>query len=261
MDNNLVVIEKKARVGIIYLNDPSRRNPLTNAMVTKLIEAIESLDADEEIGAIVLTGTGNSFSAGGDLQNFSQLANARAVDLLEEGNLSIKLFNIAKHTTKPLIAAVNGYALGGGLGLIAMCDIAIASNKAKMGTTEIKIGGFPLVIMPLLIRVLGKRKTLELALTGDIISATEALQIGLVSQVIEHENLLEQVLEMASDIASYSPFALKLCKKAFYDICDMPVEDALPYMASLRVTTFLSEDLHEGASAFIDKRQPVWKGR
>lgn len=261
MNHTLVIREKIGRVGIIKLNDPERRNPLTNTMVVSLIEAIDVFDADIEVGAIVITGNGNSFSAGGDLQNFSKLSNASAVDLLEEGNLSVQFFNKAKYTTKPLIAAVNGYALGGGLGLIAMCDIGIASTKAKMGTTEIKIGGFPLVIMPLLLRTLGEKKTLELSLTGKLMDANEAKQYGVVSQVVEHEQLMDHVLAVASEIASYSPLAIKLCKKAFYDIRDMSIEDSLQYMASLRVTTFLSKDLQEGATAFIEKRQPIWKGR
>lgn len=255
------MIHQDGRVGIIELNDPERRNPLSNSMISTLLSKIDQLDNDDAIGAIVITGNGKAFSAGGNLQDFSVLSKASAVDLLEEGNLSIRLFNKAKNTKKPLIAAVNGYALGGGFGLAAMCDLVIASEKAKMGTTEIKVGGFPIVILPVLMHVLGEKKTMELALTGKLITANEAKECGLVSEVVEHDQLMNRVIEIANEIASFSPLALKLGKKAFYDIRDMPIEDALQYMASLRVTTFLSEDLQEGASAFVEKRKPEWKGR
>lgn len=261
MRSELVLTSQIGRVGIIELNNPERRNPLSNEMVAELLASIDDLDRDEKIGAIVITGKGNSFSAGGNLENFAKLSNTSAVQLLEEGDLSIRLFNKAKYTTKPLIAAVNGYALGGGFGLVAMCDLVIASEKAKMGTTEIKIGGFPIVILPVLIHALGEKKALELSLTGKLIDANEAKEWGLVSEVLEHNQLMERAVEIASQIASFSPLAIKLGKKAFYDIRDMRLEDALQYMASLRVTTFLSEDLQEGASAFIEKRNPQWKGR
>jgi len=163
--------------------------------------------------------------------------------------------------TKPLIAAVNGHAMGGGCGLAAMCHMVIASEKAKFGTPEIKVGIFPFVIFPLIIRAVGPRRALEMAIVGQPLGAAEALEAGLANKVLPAGELLDGTIKLASDLASRSPLVMKLGLNAYNTIMDMEVNKAMDYLNTLRVIDFMSEDLKEGASAFIQKRAPEWKGR
>jgi len=178
----------------------------------------------------------------------------------QEGAASTELFRMGFKMTKPLIAAVNGHALGGGCGLVAMCHLAVASESAGFGTPEIKVGIFPFVIFPLLIRALGPRRSLEMALTGRSVGAAEAMEIGLINRVLPREDLLASALGLASDIAGRSPLVLRLGLNAFNTSMDMEINKAMDYLNTLRVIDFMSEDLREGAAAFIQKRAPQWKG-
>ncbi|BCJ86121.1 enoyl-CoA hydratase/isomerase family protein [Effusibacillus dendaii] len=206
-------------------------------------------------------GAGSAFSAGGDLAAFSQSALMSAPQHHQEGKANTELFRLGATVKKPLIAAVNGHALGGGCGLVAMCHIAIASETAKFGTTEIKVGLMPFVILPWIRRAVGHRKALEMMLTGDILSAQEAKEMGLVHRVVPADRLAEEAASLACTIAEYSPLAIRLGLDAFYTTEDMDLLKSMDYLNTLRVVSFLSEDLQEGASAFIEKRTPQFKGR
>ncbi len=261
MKYEYLILEQEGRVRVIFMNRPEKRNALNEKMVAELISALNNADADTSVSAVVLTGKGESFCAGGDLGDFAQAAVKTAPVLHQEGVATTELFKMGLKMTKPLVAAVNGHAIGGGCGLAAMCHLVLASEKAKFGTPEIKVGIFPFVIFPLLIRAVGPRRALEMALTGRSISATEAREIGLVNLVCHPGDLHRESMALAAEVAGWSPLVLRLGLNAFNTIMDMEINKAFDYLNTLRVIDFMSDDLKEGATAFIQKRAPQWKGR
>lgn len=256
-----ILVETSENITTITLNRPEMRNPLTNQMVQELIEAIQEADRDPDVRAIIITGSGDAFCAGGNLNEFRQMMEKSAPDLYDEGLFSSRLFKLGEKVRTPLIAAVNGPALGGGCGLAAMCHIAIASERAKLGTTEFRLGLVPFVIMPWIRRAVGHKNALEMMLTAKIMTAEEARQIGLVQRVVPHEQLMEEARKVARQVASFSPLAVKLGLDAFYTTEKMDLDKSIDVLSTLRIVSFLSEDLQEGATAFLEKRPPVWKGR
>lgn len=261
MDYEQVSVEREGRVCLVYMNRPEKRNALSEKMASELIAALGEADADPEVGAVVLTGKGEAFCAGADLADFATMTSKTAPVLHREGAASTVLFKMGLKMTKPLIAAVNGHAMGGGCGLAAMCHLAVAGDRARFGTPEIKVGIFPFVILPLLIRAVGPRRALEMALTGRPLDAAEALKAGLVNMVLPAEELYGGALKLASEVAGRSPLVLRLGLNAFNTAMDMEINKALDYLNTLRVIDFMSEDLKEGAMAFIEKRAPRWKGQ
>ncbi|HBV97214.1 MAG: hypothetical protein JL50_09080 [Peptococcaceae bacterium BICA1-7] len=261
MDYQQVAVERLGRVRVVYLNRPEKRNALSRQMSTELIAALGEADRDTGVGAVVLTGKGESFCAGGDLADFAAMTSRTAPVIYREGEESTELFKMGLRMKKPLIAAVNGQALGGGCGLVAMCHLALASEKAKFGTPEVRAGIFPFVILPLLIRAVGPRRALEMALTGRSLNAGAAREIGLVNNVVAHEELLGEALKLASGVAGRSPLVLRLGLTAFNTAMDMEINKAMDFLNTLRVIDLMSEDLKEGAMAFIQKREPEWKGQ
>jgi enoyl-CoA hydratase/carnithine racemase len=251
----------KNRVATITLNQPDKRNPLGFKPSQEIIEAIDDFEENDDVGCVVITGAGSSFSAGGNIEEFSEAMEKPSFDHLEEGDISIELYKKASEMRKPLIASVNGHALGGGFGMVAATDVAIASEEAKFGMPEITLGLFPLVIMPLVQRAIGYKNTMDLALTGRIVEADVVKDMGLVSRVVPDEELEDETREMAENIASKSPVALNIGKRAFYGTMDMELDKALEYASSLRVTTWKTEDLKEGTEAFLEDREPDWKGK
>ncbi len=256
-----ILYEKSHSIAKITLNDPERRNPLSEQLASELISAISAADRDEEVRVMVLTGAGNAFSAGGDLAAFADSAQKTAPQHHREGRENTELFRLGATVRKPIIGAINGYALGGGCGIAAMCHIALAAEEAKFGTTEIKVGLVPLVILPWILRAVGHKKALEMMLTGDIFGAKEAQEIGLVSRVVPGERLMAETMALAKKIAAYSPLAISLGLDAFFYTEEMDLLKGMDYLNTLRVISFLSEDLQEGARAFIEKRQPQFTGR
>lgn len=261
MDYEQISVEQRGRVRIIYLNRPEKRNSLSEQMSRELVAALREADAEDDVGAVVLTGKGKAFCAGGDLGDFAQMVSKTAPDIHREGMESTELFKMGMRLSKPLIAGINGHAMGGGLGLAAMCHLAVASENAKFGVPEIKLGIFPFVIFPLLIRAVGPRRALALALTGESLDAGQALALGLINRVVPGESLEENVLTLAGEVAGHSPLVLRLGLNAFNGVMDMEMNKAMDYLNTIRVVDFMSEDLKEGATAFLEKRQPLWKGR
>ncbi|MBF7082267.1 enoyl-CoA hydratase/isomerase family protein [Desulfallas sp. Bu1-1] len=261
MNYEQVAVEQEGRVMMVSMNRPEKRNALSEKMTAELITALEEACADPDVGAVVLTGKGQAFCAGADLADFSGMAAKTAPVLHLEGAASTELFKMGQKMTKPLIAAVNGPAMGGGCGLVAMCHLAVASEKAKFGTPEIRVGIFPFVIFPLLARAVGPRRALEMALTGRSLDAAEAEATGLVHRVFAEADFQRKTLELATELAERSPLVMRLGLNAFYTSTDMEINKAFDYLNTLRVIDFLSEDLREGAMAFIQKRPPRWKGR
>ncbi|MCP8615663.1 enoyl-CoA hydratase/isomerase family protein [Salirhabdus salicampi] len=256
-----VLLRKKNKVLTITLNDPNRNNPLSVPMCKELVDTLRKAEKDSSIRAVIITGAGNSFSAGADIKEFKGKLNQSAVDVYEEGKEGTgELFKLGLNYTKPIIGAVNGYALGGGFGLVCLCHMAIASDRAKFGLTEINIGLFPLVVLPHVRRVLGERKALELSLTANIFGPEEAKNIGLVNSICSHDEVLMEANKIAQSITEKSPVAVKMGLTAYNETRLMESVRAIDYLNTLRVVNFKSKDLNEGASAFLEKRKPNWMG-
>jgi enoyl-CoA hydratase/carnithine racemase len=256
-----ILYEEKENVAKVTLNLPEMRNPLTEKSTRELVHAIRKADKNPEIRAIILTGAGKAFSAGGNLNDFKKNLERTAPDLYFEGKESTELFKLGAEVTTPLIASVNGPALGGGTGLVAMCQLAVASTEAKLGLTELKLGLVPFVIMPWVRRAVGDRKMMEMMLTAEIYSADQAKELNLVHRVVSPEDLETETWKLAKRVASFSPLAVKLSLDAFYNTEQMDLIKSFDYLTTLRLVSFMSEDLKEGASAFLEKRKPSWNGK
>ncbi|OZI10780.1 enoyl-CoA hydratase [Bacillaceae bacterium SAS-127] len=261
MSYESILYEQTGFIVKITLNLPQMRNSLTEQLVADLVDAVKTADHDETVRVIILTGNGETFSAGGNLKEFSRNFDKSVPELYEEGIKSNDLFRLGAEITTPIIAAVNGAALGGGTGLVAMSHIAIASDRARLGLTELRLGLVPYVILPWVRRAVGERKVMEMMLTAQMISAEEAERINLVHRVVPHEKLEEEVWRVAETISSYSPLAVRLALDAFYSTEQVDLSKSFDMLSTLRIISFCSEDLKEGASAFLEKRKPVWTGK
>lgn len=260
-DYETVEYSVEANVAEVTMAQPERHNPLNDRSARELVEVFEVILDDDEVRCVLLTGSGDSFSAGGDIEEFSEKLDQRATEVFEGGKTSARLFKILSEYEKPIIAAVNGHAFGGGCGLVSACHMAYAAEDAKLGTTEIHLGIFPLTILPTLRKTLGDQKTLEMSLTGKRISATEAEEIGLVTEVTpDADTAIERAREMAETIADKSPFAVRMGLHSFHQTTDMNPAKAIDVLNAYRVLFFKSHDLNEGAKAFLEDREPNWEG-
>jgi enoyl-CoA hydratase/carnithine racemase len=256
-----IIYEEMDAIAKITLNLPEMRNPLTETSTKELISAIRVADENPSIHAIILTGAGTAFSAGGNLNEFKKNLEKTAPELYFEGHESTELFKLGAEVSTPLIASVNGPALGGGTGLVAMCHLAIASAEAKLGLTELRLGLVPFVIMPWVRRAVGDRKMMEMMLTAEMYSAQQAMEFGLVHRVVPAEDLESETLKLARQVASFSPLAVKLSLDAFFTTEGMELMKSFDYLTNLRLVSFMSADLREGATAFLEKRRPNWTGK
>jgi methylglutaconyl-CoA hydratase len=258
MTESKILYQTEERIARITLNDPDQRNALTYAMVGELIAALRQAEADDSVRVVLLAAAGKHFSAGGNLREFAAEIDQPAFYHWQSGALWEELFSLPPQMTKPVVAAVQGYALAGGCALAALCDLAVAADEAQFGMTEIRIGLFPLVVLPAIRRAVGDKKALELSLTGAMFDAQEALRIGLVNRIVPAAQLEESALALARDLAEKSREALHLGKRLFWDTAGMTYAQAISYGRSLRVNYMLSEDLREGTTAFLEKRKPKW---
>jgi len=258
MGEQLVLQERVGKVARLTLNNPDKRNAMNYAMVNALIAALREVDADEAVRAVVIAGAGDNFSAGGDLKEFAGELKLPAFEHWQAADPWIDLFRLVPAMRVPVVAAVQGYALAGGCGLVALCDMAIAAQDVKVGTTEIRIGLFPMIVFPALRRTVGERKALEMALTGRMFDAEEALRMGLVNQVVPREELLDRAMDLAASMARKGPAAMRMGKHLFYATADMGYDEALEFARSIRVVYMLADDVSEGVDAFLNKRKPDW---
>jgi enoyl-CoA hydratase/carnithine racemase len=261
MKYETILYDVKEGIATITLNQPELRNPLSKQTAEELTDAIQQNDADPNVKVMIITGSGKAFSAGGNLNEFKENFTKSVPDLHVEGRESTRLFQLGATVKTPIIASVNGPALGGGCGLVAMCHIAIASEEAKLGLTELRLGIVPYVILPWIRRAVGDRKAMELMLSAEVFSAEKAKELNLVHRVVPHNQLEEETWKLAKTIASFSPLAVQLALDAFYTTDQMDLMKSLNYLSTLRLVSFCSEDLKEGAAAFLEKRSPVWRGR
>ncbi|TMA05246.1 MAG: enoyl-CoA hydratase [Deltaproteobacteria bacterium] len=257
MDYENIVVEKDGAVGIITLNRPQQLNALSYDLVKELAVAVEALDQDAEIRVVILTGGEKVFAAGADIK---EMADAGPFDERLQGRLSFR--DRINKISKPIIAAVSGYALGGGCELAMSCDIIIASETARFGQPEINLGTIPgSGGTQRLARTVGKHRAMEMVLTGEFIDATEAQRLGLVNQVVPVELLLEEAMEIAEKIAAKPPLAVELAKEAILKAFNSPLDEGLEFERKCFYLLFGSEDRREGMKAFLEKRKPQFKGK
>ena len=247
-------------VARVVLNTPDNRNALTNALLTDLIAAFESAREDDRVRCVVLASSHDRvFSAGASLDQFA--AEAPLVHKHFGTERFPRLFRTIMGLGKPTICAANGHVLAGALGLALCCDLIVAKDTATFGTPEINVGVFPFMIMALIYRNVPRKKTNELLLLGERISAEEARQAGIVNRVVPEGEFDAAVDEWATKLAAKSPVLMKLGKDAMFRQLDMPFEEALDYLRAQLSIAFTTEDIQEGVTAFFEKRDPVWSGR
>lgn len=252
-----ILVQAEPPVAIIRLNRPKVLNALNFELLREVVDALESFDKDDRIRVNVLTGSDDAFSAGADI---TELSEATPVDLIRENKFA--LWDKLKRTSKPIIGAISGHALGGGCELAMNCDIIIASETAKFGQPEINIG-----IMPgaggtqRLTRTIGKFRAMEMILTGKPINAREAEKHGLVNRVYPIESYFQEAKKLAQQIAQKAPVATRLAKEAILKSFDTPLEEGLEFERRNFYLLFSTEDMKEGTKAFTEKRQANFKGR
>lgn len=252
-----ILLETHGKVGLIRLNRPKQLNAINTATLSEIARAVSEFEHHDAIGAMVLTGNERAFAAGADIAEFQQTSLA---ELLR--GLRAEQYEVLRRAKKPLIAAVSGFAYGGGCELAMMCDLIVASETARFAQPEINLGIIPGAGgTQRLTRQIGKYWAMETVLAGRVLSAWEAYRMGLVNRVVPIELYLEEALELGNLIASRAPLAAQLAKDAVNRAQDLPLEHGLAYERSQFLIAFGSEDKQEGTTAFIEKRKPVWKGR
>jgi enoyl-CoA hydratase len=248
-------------VATIALDQPETRNALSDAVFDDLLAAFAAARADADVRCVVLTSTHEKvFSAGGNLAGFAS-EQALVQKHLETGARFPRLFTAIGELGKPSLCAANGHVLAGALGIALACDLIIAKEGVRFGTPEINVGAFPFMIMALIYRNVGRKKTNELLLLGEQIDAEEALRIGIVNRVVPAGEFDAAVADWAAKLAAKSPLLMRLGKDAMFRQQDMAFADALAFLQSQLTIAFSTDDMHEGVRAFFEKRDPVWTGR
>lgn len=249
----------KENVAWLTINRESRRNAISQEMITLFHSYLEQADQAQEVRVVCITGSGEkAFCSGADLG--VTLAQGEGDRLAGPRNYASLLKRMARFG-KPIVARVNGHCLAGGLGLMLSCDIVIARNDAAFWTPEVNVGIFPMMIGALMYRNLGRKKAVEMALTGRKIPAVEAERIGLITRAVEPDRLDSEVEEILKLLAAKSPIGMRLGKEAFNAMADMPFEAALDLLCEALGRVIVTEDAAEGMMAFLEKREPRFKGK
>ncbi len=253
----LLLYEVADRVATLTLNRPDRRNALSTDLMAAIRDGLARADRDAEVGAIVLTGAGKAFCAGGDL-------GPQNMGLLERHDSALVFTDVLAglhELGKPVVGAANGHALGGGFGLLMACDFVIARRDARYGTPEIRRGLFPMMILSVLTRVFDRRRTLELLLTGREIDGDRLVEMGGANESSGADEVLPKARALAAELGGLSPAIMRLGRRAVYNAADMTLRQQLEYLRSQFTINTLAEDAAEGIAAFFEKRDPEWKGR
>jgi enoyl-CoA hydratase len=252
-----ILTETRGKVGLIQLNRPQAMNAFNLAMLAEVFDALEAFDKNESVFAIVVTGNEKAFAAGADIK---EMADQSYVEMLTNGH--VEIWNRIRDIKKPVIAAVSGYALGGGCEFAISCDMIIASESAKFGQPEITIGVIPGAGgTQRLARVLGKYLTMEMVINNRTLSASEALQFGLVNRVVPVEGYLDAAIAFAEEIASRAPIAVRMAKDAVNAAFETTLTEGLKVEKRNFYPLFATEDQKEGMKAFVEKRKAEWKGK
>ena len=257
MAYELILTEKHNRVGLITLNRPQAMNALNNQLMRELMDALDSFDRDEGIGVMVLTGNEKAFAAGADIK---EMADKSILEMMDRDHVAV--FGRIRTIRKPVIAAVSGWALGGGCEVALSCDMIVASESAKFGQPEITIGVIPGAGgTQRLTRAVGKAIAMEMILNNRALTAQEAYQFGLVNRVVPVDGYLNEVLKLAEEIASRAPLAVRAAKKMINQAYELTLAEGLAEEKQTFYNLFASEDQKEGMQAFIEKRKPEWRGK
>jgi enoyl-CoA hydratase len=252
-----IVVETKGRVGIIRLNRPQALNALNKALIAELTQAIEAFDADDKIGCMLITGGDKAFAAGADIKEMADkpFIEAYLGDFVSNWNGAAK-------ARKPIVAAVAGFALGGGCELAMQCDVVIAADTAKFGQPEIKLGVIPGIGgTQRLTHAVGKAKAMDLILTGRMMDAAEAEKSGLVARVVPAANLMDEATKVADTIANMSLPSVLAGKEAVNRAFESGLSEGMAFERRIFHSLFATEDQKEGMKAFVEKRAPKWKNK
>lgn len=257
MDYELILVHREEPIAIVQINRPKQLNALNSKVMQELTGALDELDRDAAIRCMIVTGDARAFGAGADIKD---MVDVTPVEMLERN--WIAYWDRLKKVNKPVIAAVSGYAFGGGCELAMACDLIVASESAQFAQPEINLGVIPGAGgTQRLTRALGKSKAMELVLTGRAMSAREALVRGLVAEVYPNEVYLDEAKKLAREIASKAPVAVRLAKESVNKAFEASLADGMDYERKLFYFLFSTEDGREGMKAFVDKRQAEWKGK
>jgi methylglutaconyl-CoA hydratase len=253
-----VSVEIRDRIAWVALNRPDVRNAFNEVMIQDLIRVLSDVEGDDGVRVMVLTGKGKAFCAGADLNWMKKMKNFTTeenyADALELAELMYKLYNLKK----PTIAMVNGASIGGSNGLVAACDMAVASHRAEFSLSEVKIGLVPACIGPYLLKKVGEGACRELFLSGERISADQARRLGLVNDVVTHVNLTRRVEERVWNLITSGPHALAVSKELISRICFMSLSEAKEYTARVIAELRSGDEAQEGMTAFLERRKPGW---
>jgi len=256
MNYTSILTESRGRVGLITLNRPQAMNALNNQLMREVMDALESFDKDDGIGAMVITGNEKAFAAGADIK---EMADKSITEMMDRDHVAV--FGRIRTIRKPVIAAVSGWALGAGCEVAMACDMIVASESAKFGQPEITIGVIPGAGgTQRLVRAVGKAIAMEMILNNRTLNAQEAYQFGLVNRVASAGEYLDEALKLADEIASRAPLALRAAKKLVNQSYELTLSEGLAEEKQAFYNLFASEDQKEGMNAFIAKRKPEWKG-
>jgi enoyl-CoA hydratase/carnithine racemase len=258
MDFETIILETQNNIGIIALNRPDQLNTFNTALARELNQALADMDKDQDIRVVIIKANGRVFSAGIDVSVMPMKSIIEYREWISDmERMSLTIANMVK----PVIAAAHGVAAANGAGLVAAADLAIIAEGTRIGTSAINVGLFCMGPAVPLSRSLGRKLSLEMLLTGDFIDAERAERIGLVNKVVPEDKLMDEAMSLATKLASKSPIALQMGKKAFYTMSDMEFEKALEYSNEMFAELCTIEDAMEGVRAFREKRDPVWKLR
>src|SRR4051794_16677652 len=260
MDFQMLRYDVTGGVATIALDRPEARNALSDALLDELLAAFAAARDDDAVRCVVLTSTHEKvFSAGGDLGGFT--SEEPLIRKHFGSDRFVRLFQLIGGLGKPSLCAAHGHVLAGALGVALACDLVIASESARFGTPEINVGVFPFMIMALIYRNVGRKKTNELLLLGEQVSAAEAERIGLVNKVVPDAEFEAAVADWAGKLAAKSPLLMRLGKDAMHRQQDMALADAIEFLHAQLTISFSTADIQEGVQAFFEKREPVWTGR
>lgn len=259
MSDDPLLVEIEAPLAFLTLNRPARRNSLSPALIDALHAALLQVKADSTVRAVVLRAAGDTFCAGGDLAG-GMVADGLLAGHEGRGRFA-ELFLVLRDLGKPVIAQVQGDALGGGFGLALACDLVVASAKARFGTPEVKLGLFPWIILATVARNLSRKHCLELLLLGERVDAATALAWGMVNRVVPANELDAATRSLATRAASFSPAVMGIGRTTFYRASELPFAESLDQLNAMLSLNLQLEDAAEGVGAFLAKRAPEWKGK